>query len=102
MRAIVRLHPLAVAEAVDTQLWYEEHAGLGDDFVTQFEAAVDRAARRPGLGSPVRLDTHGEILERRVKLARYPYVVVYRAARLGIEILAVHHERRRPLYWTDR
>ncbi len=42
------------------------------------------------------------MIERRVALAKFPYVVVYAHDADGVVVLAVHHARRRPLYWADR
>lgn len=103
MRRRVRLHPLATAEVVDAQLWYETRVrGLGDRFLAAFGSATERAARWPNAGTPSRTDPSGGVLERRVAMPGFPYVVVYRASDVGLEVLAVHHDRRRPEYWADR
>jgi hypothetical protein len=39
---------------------------------------------------------------RRMVLRRFPFVIVFRAAPAGVEIIAVAHGRRRPGYWRDR
>ena len=99
----VRFHPLATAEVVEAQLWYEDRvAGLGARFVDALRATTERAARWPNAGSPTDRDDSGDPLQRRVALAGFPYVVVYRVDGEDVEILAVHHERRRPSYWADR
>ena len=99
----VRLHPLATAEVVEVQFWYEDRvAGLGDRFIASLRRVTTRAARWPDSGTPVRVDTDGRVIERAVGLRGFPYVVVYRLHDNEVEVLAVHHERRRPLYWADR
>lgn len=99
----VRLHPLATAEVVEAQLWYEDRvAGLGDRFLASLRMVTTRAARWPDSGTPARVDPDSRVLERAVGLRGFPYVVVYRFRDNEVEVLAVHHERRRPLYWADR
>jgi plasmid stabilization system protein ParE len=39
---------------------------------------------------------------RRFVLRKYPYVLIYRIADRGVEIVAVAHRRRRPGYWSRR
>jgi toxin ParE1/3/4 len=99
----VRFHPLATAEVVEAQLWYEDRVdGLGGRFLDAVRAATDRAARWPDAGTPTRRADSDDPIERKVALAGFPYVVVYRAATTELQVLAVHHERRRPFYWAAR
>jgi hypothetical protein len=35
-------------------------------------------------------------------LRKFPYLIVYRQAEEGIEIVALVHGRRRPGYWRER
>lgn len=99
----IRFHPLATAEVVEVQLWYETRVnGLGDRFLGALRTATNTAVERPKVGTPTRTDDGGEVLERKVSTPGFPYVVVYRTTDSDVEILAVHHERRRPYYWADR
>jgi plasmid stabilization system protein ParE len=99
----VRLHPLASAEVVDAQLWYEQRvAGLGDRFIVAVRAATDRAARWPNAGSPVRTATDGSVAERQIATPGFPYTVVYRVRDDVVQVLAVHHQHRQPEYWVGR
>jgi plasmid stabilization system protein ParE len=99
----VRFHPLATAEVVEAQLWYEDRVvGLGNRFLASLRVTTNRAARWPNIGTPVRVDAAGSVLERTVGIRGFPYVVVYRVRDEEVDVLAVHHERRRPLYWADR
>lgn len=54
------------------------------------------------MGTPSRIDPGGTILERKIQARGFPYVLVYRSSEGAIEILAVHHDRRRPMYWANR
>jgi hypothetical protein len=60
---------------------------------------AQRAGRTP---EPRRAEAKRRPVERKVALAGFPYVVVYRAATTELQVLAVHHERRRPFYWAAR
>ena len=95
-----RFHPSAEAELYVAQDWYEEQrGGLGREFLTAVIQAIDtiratpRAfARWPGTSAEVR----------RLLVKRFPYALPYIVGSRYIEILAVAHTRRRPLYWLDR
>lgn len=103
MTRIVRFHPLATAKVVEARGWYENRVdGLGDRFLDALHTAVNVAVHRPHAGRPTRTDDVGEALERKVATPGFPHVVVYRATIIHLEVLAVHHERRRPSYWVDR
>lgn len=99
----VRFHPLASTELVDAQLWYEtRNPGLGDRLLRAVEEAISELTKWPNAGTPVRVDTDEQVYERKVATAAFPYVIVYRTSERAIEVLAFHHERRRPLYWAAR
>lgn len=103
MTRSVRFHPLATAELVEAQLWYEHRVeGLGGRFLDAVRTTTSRAAQWPNAGTPTRHDDSGAVLERKVVVAGFPYVVVYRDISSDLEILAVHHEHRHPYYWADR
>ena len=38
----------------------------------------------------------------RYLMKSFPYFIVFRVTKFGIEIIAVAHERQRPGYWTQR
>ena len=38
----------------------------------------------------------------RYLMKSFPYFIVFRETKIGIEIIAVAHERQRPGYWTQR
>jgi len=99
----VRFHPLATAEVVDAQLWYDEQAsGLGDRFLESLRPALDRVVAWPAAGSPTSASETSDVIERRMAIGVFPYLVVYRIGATSVDVLAVHHERRRPMYWADR
>jgi plasmid stabilization system protein ParE len=93
--------PAAEDEAEDAAMWYEQQAGLGDDFiaaVTEAYQAIQTMPRAFGRVVPPR--TPGEL--RRFLARRYPYKVVYQLIGDRIIVLAVTHTSRRPFYWRNR
>ncbi|MBI4883029.1 MAG: hypothetical protein HY826_03145, partial [Actinobacteria bacterium] len=73
------LHALAEVDVLGAWEWYEQQQpGLGDRFVTAAGAAIERAARWPNAGAPAIHDDIGDVIERRVATAGFPYAVRYR------------------------
>jgi plasmid stabilization system protein ParE len=98
----VRLAPEASAELEDATRWYEErHAGLGLAFLAAVEVTVESLVRWPRAGAPI--DGLPEDLDvRRVAVSRFPYYVAYLVTEDQIYVLAIAHDRRRPVYWSGR
>jgi plasmid stabilization system protein ParE len=65
-------------------------------FLDTLERAIERIGDHPGQFPEYALGT------RRMVLQRFPYLLVFREAAAGVEVIAVAHERRRPGYWRDR
>jgi toxin ParE1/3/4 len=97
----VRFGPEATSELEDAARWYEQqHAGLGLAFLTAVDDAVESISRWPRAGAPVAgLEAVGV---RRVPLSTFPYHVAYLVTEEQIEVLAIAHDRRRPVYWSGR
>lgn len=65
MSFAVEYHPLAAAELVDAQAWYEKQTvGLGDRFLTSFETTMKRVSSWPNTGTPVEVDDSGAVADR--------------------------------------
>jgi toxin ParE1/3/4 len=98
----VRFEDEAEAEFRAAARWYEERQpGLGTEFLEAVDAALDRIARFPSAGASVpRLPA--DLPVRRAPVKRFPYHVVYLHLKSTIRVLAVAHDRRRPVYWKDR
>ena len=93
----LRVHPLAENEIGQAARFYEGRVpGLGKDFIAEVAHCFGRMQDFPQLGSA---DPEGF---RRTFLRRFPYAVVYELVPLGILVLAVAHQRRRPGYWRGR
>ena len=91
-------HPVARRELVEAIAYYNaERQGLGSEFREEVQRVLALLTRFPGLGQPVR----GSV--RRMMLSRFPYHIYYRHLASGtLRILAVAHNRRRPVYWVGR
>ena len=70
--------------------------GLGDAFLLETLAAIDRIRRFPRAWHPLGAST------RRCRLRRFPYGLIYHEDATEILIVAVAHSHRHPDYWRDR
>lgn len=93
----VRVLAVAQRELDETVQYYNQQtAGLGDAFLLETIAAIDRIRRFPLGWHPL-----GPTL-RRCLLRRFPYGLIYLREGNDILIVAVAHTHRRPGYWRDR
>jgi toxin ParE1/3/4 len=77
---------------------YEERRpGLGREFLTEFEAALERVRENPYLYA-----AEDESGARFCPLRRFQYSLVYLDFDDHVWIVAVAHQRRRPRYWARR
>ena len=90
-------HPEADQELEAAALWYEERqAGLGTDFLDDFDNTLRRIAVAP---ERWRLFYRNN---RKPNFNRFPYAVVYSFKGDAIYVKAVMHLHRRPFYWRRR
>jgi toxin ParE1/3/4 len=73
-----------------------QRPGLGEDFLEQLQAVLDRIAETPELFGVV----HEKI--RAATLRRFPYVVYFRLEAVRIYVIAVQHGRRHSRRWQSR
>jgi toxin ParE2 len=93
----VRLLDVARQELDEAIVHYNgESPGLGDAFLLETVAAIDRIRRFPEAWHPLGAGM------RRCRLRRFPYGLIYSKDEEGILILAVAHTHREPSYWRDR
>jgi toxin ParE1/3/4 len=93
----LRIHPAALEEAEAAVDWYAQRSKRAAEmFLDELDRAIEQIARNP---EP---DTPDEFGTRRILLRRFPFLIVYRQATAGLEIIAVAHGRRRPKYWQER
>ena len=77
--------------------WYEERkAGLGVEFLDEFNRALRRILGAPEQWRKIR----GE--NRKLNFNRFPYAIVYSVHTDVLYVKAVMHLHRRPFYWRHR
>ena len=97
MSARVEVTSEVERDVVTAFSWYErERRGLGHEFLRAFDAAIQRAARRPfhhpRIGS----------LTRKIVMRRFPYLVYYMPMSDRVLVVAVFHAHRDASNWSDR
>jgi plasmid stabilization system protein ParE len=99
----VELHPDARAEFRSGALWYaERRTGLGDEFIAEVSAALDRIGDAPeSYPAWPRTRAAGPLI-RKATIQRFPYVIAFEKHEQHVLVLAVAHAKRRPLYWLTR
>ena len=99
----LELHPEAQAEIRSAALWYEERRpGLGDEFIADVSATLDRIRRTPeSYPAWPRTRAAGQLI-RKATIQRFPYVIAFEEHQQHVLVLAVAHAKRRPLYWLTR
>ena len=93
----LRIHPAALEEAEAAVDWYAQRstraAGM---LLDELDRAIDRIGRNPEQYPVYDFGT------RRTVMRRFPFLIFFRSAASGIEIIALAHARRRPYYWRER
>ena len=90
---LVVSHPEADEELTAAALWYEERqAGLGSDFIDEFERTLCRVVGEPERWRKFQGDN------RKLNFDRFRYAIVYS---IGSDKLYIHLHRR-PFYWKHR
>jgi plasmid stabilization system protein ParE len=87
----------ARADLDDALKWYEAHAPeIAPQFHQALRAVVGRIAENP------RQFPSSSQQTRRALLRRFPYIVIFRAARNAAYVVAVFHTSRDPTAWRQR
>jgi len=93
-------HPAVQRDFNEAINYYEERGGrhLADRFETEFRVCVEAIKAAPTSFAP-----HGTAaMFRRIRLASFPYVMLYRQLPDVLRVVLLKHERRHPLYGTGR
>ena len=94
---ILTWHEDAQEEYVSAAVYYERRVeGLGERFIGQVEASIARM-----MSAPLRQRCFSNDF-RKLRVAHFPYAVVYRVTRDELQIVAVAHAKRQPGYWRQR
>lgn len=95
---ICTFHPAAEAEHLESVAYFESRkAGLGASYLADLDQAPDSI-----MAAPERYPVVQPPDIRRIRLARFPYAVLYRASGDTVLVPVIAHVRRRPLYWLGR
>jgi toxin ParE1/3/4 len=93
--------PEADQEVIEATTWYDDHALLGNEFLSEVARAYELIKQNSA--SLTRLETYaGSQDVRRVLLKRFPFMIVILRRDTGIVVVAVSHTRRKPNYWVKR
>lgn len=85
------VHRLVAAEFVEVRDWYAgQSPWAAEHFVRRFETALKSVALHPTAHAP------WQSAFRRVRLTRFPYLLIFHADQQRIAVLALVHERREP------
>jgi len=91
------LRPAAVGDLREAYAWYEkERAGLGQEFLREVRATLDRVLDQPRAYPVIHRDT------RRAIVRRFPYALFYRRMDDLTVFVACYHMRRDPKGWQRR
>ena len=92
------LHEEAERDLAESMRFYEQQAGpaLSGRFPDEFVHAANLLVEYPDLGIPL---TRGR---RIFSLRVFPYALVYRKIDIGIRVLILRHQHRRPGYGGGR
>lgn len=86
-----RIHRLVDFEFGEVWTWYAVHSPVAaENFVHRFLAALEHVQRHPTAQTLWRPPF------RRIRLARYPYLVIFHTDRRYTSVIALVHERREP------
>lgn len=99
--------PVRVARGARAELraaarWYElRREGLGAEFLSAADRAVDRIRRFPTSGGLV-VDADPSLGIRHLLFEQFPYAILYVELPQQIRIIAFAHTSRAPGYWKSR
>lgn len=93
----ITFHPDIEHEVKASYEWYQNQAvGLGNDFLSELEAAYDAIIELPKTWPKFQLGF------RRFLLSKFPFSVIYRCSQETVFVVAVMHNSRKPGYWSER
>jgi len=88
---VLKLQKQAVLDITDGYIWYEDaKEGLGDEFLLEVNKGLKKAEQNPILFSAI--SEHF----RKLKVSRFPYLVLYEIEENFIFITSIWHTSRKP------
>jgi toxin ParE1/3/4 len=92
------VQPSAKRELRSATAWYaERNASVAERFAKEVRVVFDLIERFPSAGSWVPMLETPRI--RKLPVHGFPYHVVFEELEDRVEILAIAHDRRKPLFW---
>ncbi|MEA5535078.1 type II toxin-antitoxin system RelE/ParE family toxin [Crocosphaera sp. XPORK-15E] len=97
MKSII-IHDKAKQELDHAISYYEKQKqGLGLDFLSEVEKALEKVRINPNIGSPYSIKDL-----RYYVIRRFPFKIFYTEFEGLIWIIAIAHAKRKPNYWKKR
>ena len=97
MKPII-IHDKAKQELDHAISYYQKQKqGLGLDFLSEVEKALEKVRINPSIGSP-----HNIKNLRYYVIRRFPFKIFYAEFEAFIWIIAIAHAKRKPNYWKKR
>lgn len=95
---MIEFHPLALQELRRAQAWYRDKSlQAAERFFEKTSRTIDRILSDPASHAPIGRNS------RYVRIARFPYVLIYRVRHeKDVYMIAVAHTSRRRGYWRNR
>ena len=96
-RRTLRVHPEAERDLAHGCDWYASHSLIAaEQFLDELDTALALVREAPERWPLYR---HGT---RRFVMSSYPYSIIYRVTSDSVDVYAVAHAKRRPMYWRSR
>ena len=93
----IEITAAARSEYVEAYDWYLQRSGeSARNFERVFQAALDRIGQAPHRLPFV------DRMHQICLMERFPYQVIYRVKKDLVQVVAVAHAKRRPMYWQRR
>ena len=97
MTRALTVQPEAADEANEAFNWYEDRQpGLGKEFYRELTRSFEFILENPFLARVA----HRSLRKR--KLARFPYLIIYRTSDEEVSVVSVFHGCRNPAVWKRR
>ena len=96
-RAKIEFLPDATREIEEAFNWYLDRSQrAAEDFLGEINRSLELITEQPEIWPRFEAEA------RRYVLGKFPYSVIYRQTKDGIQVIAVAHQKRKPQYWVRR